>query len=78
MREFSFITQRYQSGRPRKSWTVTYWGSSGRVTIHNNRTQRSKTGVVDDFGNVVDADSWMASRYRWDHENYELDNIYRD
>lgn len=55
-----FINDRFEikrdaGNRVSKGWRVTRWISSGAVTIQHLRTGRSKTGIVDNFGNVVDS-----------------------
>jgi hypothetical protein len=57
-----FVLSRDSKGKIYKGWRVTRY-SFGRCTIQHLRTGASKTGVVDCFGNVIGADSYMISDY---------------
>lgn len=62
-----FELSRDKGGRVSKGWRVTHY-SFGRCTMQHLRTGASKTGVMDCFGNIQSADSYMISEYSRDNE----------
>lgn len=65
-----FEIERDSSNRIAKGWRITRY-SFGRCTIQHLRTGRSNTGVIDDFGNVVD-----TAQPSWIHGPGETHNGY--
>ena len=57
-----FELSRDNSGKVNKGWRITRY-SFGHCTIQHLRKGDSKTGVIDCFGNIVGADTYLISNY---------------
>ena len=61
------LEREHHTGKISKGWRVRRY-SFGKVTMQHLRSGNSKTGVIDDFGNIVDCDSYLVSTYAVQHE----------
>lgn len=63
-----FVLEKDSDGRRvKKGWRVQRY-SFGHTVIQHLRTGASRTGVIDDFGNIQYATSYLHAAYAFDHE----------
>ena len=63
-----FELMRDSSNKVKKGWRIERFISLGVAIIQHLRSGESKTGVIDDFGNIIDCHHYLVTDYAYNNE----------